>query len=214
MIVTDNASIVVGLPTVQGGPFPPDVVASVTSPYGPREPFQTPAGWTSGFHDGIDLWAWPTPPLVALMDGVVEYAGSHREVGNWVRVRSGEWSWDYYHMQDAPTHRAGDEVKRGDAIGTVGSTGLSTAPHLHLLMTLNGESIDPLVYLRSVESAVESVEAEVSEVERKSNVQALELVLDLLRSASAVAGQVDGQWIGVLPGAPEGYRDVVTRVRV
>lgn len=211
--VSDDG-IVSGFPTVQGGPFPNDVVASVTSLYGPRDPLNTPAGMTGSFHYGIDLWAWPPPPLVALSDGVVEYAqAEHPEVGNWVRVRNGEWSWDYYHMADAPLVRTGDVVTAGDPIGTVGSTGLSTAPHLHLGMTLNGANIDPLPVLRDAPPLESREEADVAEVEKKNNVEAVALALDLLRSVSAVAGQVDGQFIGILPGAPAGFKDVITRVK-
>jgi hypothetical protein len=137
-------------PTITGGPFPAGVSASVTSLYGPREPLQTPNGYTGAFHYGIDLYADPPPLLVALMEGVVEVAvAGDAAVGNWMRVRAGEWSYDYYHMADAPVFAAGDEVAAGQYVGQVGSTGLSTAPHLHLGMTLNGESIDPLEALKS-----------------------------------------------------------------
>lgn len=211
----EDAGIVVGLPAVRGGPFPDDVLASVTSPYGPREPFDTPSGRTGAFHYGIDLWAWPPPPLVALSDGVVEVSQAwNAEVGNWVRVRNGEWSWDYYHMEEPPTVAVGDAVQAGDVLGRVGSTGLSSAPHLHLGMMLNGENIDPLPVLRGAQPVDgQTEEADVAEVVKKTNVEAVGLLYDVLRAASAVAGQADGQFIGVLPGAPEGYRDVVVRVK-
>lgn len=208
-----EGSIVSDFPTVRGGPFPDDVLASVTSLYGPRTPFWTPSGMTGDFHYGIDLWAYPSPTLLAFSGGVVEYAGWDDSVGNWIRVRSGEWSWDYYHMASAPVHKPGDTVVAGEYIGVVGTTGLSTAPHLHLGMTLNGENIDPLAVLRDAQPVEAAQEADVAEVEKKTNVEALTLVLDLLRAASSVAGQADGQWVGVLPGAPDGYKDIVVRVK-
>lgn len=183
-------------PTVSGGPFPDDAQASVTSLYGPREPLQTPNGVTGGFHYGIDLYAAPAPALLALMDGVVEYAEAwSAEVGNWVRVRSGEWSFDYYHMESPPIHKAGDEIAMGEYVGRVGSTGLSTAPHLHLGMTLNGESIDPLPVLRST-TGVGSEAWEEMELRALSQSEAIEAVK---RSAAAV-GPDYGQWYEVTGG--------------
>lgn len=189
-------------PTVTGGPFSDGVSASVTSLYGPREAFDTPAGRTGDFHYGIDLWADPPPTLVALMDGVVEYAGAwDAQVGNWIRVRSGEWSYDYYHMDSVPVHKSGDEVKAGDYIGVVGSTGLSTAPHLHLGMTLNGASVDPLAVLRERFGSIadDSSTSEEDVLELESLTDQAEAIRKVKEAAQAV-GPDQGQWFRIKGG--------------
>src|SRR5690606_15336593 len=94
---------------IGGGPFPDQVRAIVTSPFGPRTPFWTPAGPTSNYHTGIDLAVAPACLLVAISDGYVEVAQAwHPSVGNWIRIAAGDgWTWDYYHMRDVPTLAAG-----------------------------------------------------------------------------------------------------------
>ncbi len=210
------------LPAIQGGPFPDDTLAICTSGYGPRTPITLPDGSQTGsFHSGTDWWAaeWDTnpPPLLSLVDGICEFAEENAyAVGNWCRIRdlSGRYAVDYYHMRDVPLVNVGDSVWMGRQVGTVGSTGYSTGNHLHLQIIDNASPADPIPYLRDAPRIPVKQEVnEVVEVEKKVNIEAVGLVYDLLRAASAVAGQVDGQFIGTLPGAPAGYRDVITRVK-
>lgn len=155
-VVTPNASIVSGMPTVSGGPFPQDVTMNVTSPYGPRDPMYTPNGTTSNFHFGVDFWrAQDPPPLVAMTDGVVEIAiAGDSMVGNWVRVRNDEYAWEYYHLAAPAPVNQGDTVTAGQYIGNVGATGMATGPHLHLGIQQNGSTVDPMPFLSGQPSSV------------------------------------------------------------
>lgn len=210
------------LPAIQGGPFPDDALALCTSGYGPRTPLTLPDGSQTGaYHYGTDWWAaeWETnpPAVLSLVDGICEFAeADNYAVGNWVRVRDlgGRFAVDYYHLRDAPTVKIGDSIWMGQPLGVVGATGWSTGVHLHLQIIDGLSAVDPLPFLRDAPRiGVAAVEVDVASVEKKVNTEAVGLIYDLLRSAAAVAGQVDGQYIGVLPGAPAGYRDVVTRVK-
>lgn len=147
--VIPNASIVSGMPTVSGGPFPQDVVMNVTSPYGPRDPIYTPNGTTSNFHFGVDFWTpGDQPPLVAMTDGVVRLSVSGDSmVGNWIRVENEQYSWEYYHLDQPSPLKIGDDVAAGQVVGKVGATGMATGPHLHLGIQQNGSAVDPMPFL-------------------------------------------------------------------
>jgi hypothetical protein len=155
-VVTPNASIVSEMPTVSGGPFPQGVTMNVTSPYGPREPIYTANGTTANFHFGVDFWRPEAPPpLVAMTDGTVTLAVSGDSiVGNCVRVQNEEYSWEYYHLSAPAAVAVGDVVTAGQYIGNVGSTGMSTGPHLHLGIHQNGSTVDPMPFLSGNVSAV------------------------------------------------------------
>ncbi len=94
-------------------------------------------------HFGVDFGA-PTGTLVrAVADGVVTTAGRHGGHGNYVELdHTGPYGTSYSHLS-AILVRRGQKVKQGDLIGKVGSTGLSTGPHLHYQMTVNGSFVDP-----------------------------------------------------------------------
>ncbi|MET0370224.1 MAG: M23 family metallopeptidase, partial [Sphingobium sp.] len=83
-------------------------------------------------------------PIYAATDGVVGYAGRHGGHGNYVRIQhGGGLATGYAHMSRIATS-AGQRVRRGQVIGYVGSTGLSTGPHLHYELYRNGQTINPL----------------------------------------------------------------------
>lgn len=66
-----------------------------------------------------------------------------------VRVKSGN-TVTYYAHQSSVNVGVGDTVEAGDQLGTVGSTGNSTGPHLHFEVRNNGSSIEPLAYLKTL----------------------------------------------------------------
>jgi murein DD-endopeptidase MepM/ murein hydrolase activator NlpD len=104
---------------------------------------------TSRFHAGIDIAAPRGTPITAVRSGTVTYAGwSNRGYGNLVKIRhaGGEESW-YAHQSEIHVS-IGQSVSQRDVIGLVGSTGLSTGPHLHLEIHEAGKAIDPLSYLQ------------------------------------------------------------------
>ena len=191
-------------PRVTGGPFPDGVGADVNSLYGPRVPFMTPQGMTSDFHSGLDLYRADPPPLVALTRGAVLYAYRDAAVGNWIRVDAGDgWSWDYYHMANPALVKAGDWVNAGDQIGQVGSTGYSTAPHLHLQIAHIRGPVDPLPLLR--EAAVDVKPLDVS--------QSIEKVQRFVRNSTAVIADQGGdgmyEIVSGFPGAKPGKEYIV-----
>lgn len=97
-------------------------------------------------HHGIDYGAPVGTPVEAAGNGVVTYAGWKGGYGKFVEIRHGKgYSTRYGHLSKiAKNVRTGSKVKQGDLIGKVGSTGLSTGPHLHYELKAAGKLINPL----------------------------------------------------------------------
>ncbi len=94
-------------------------------------------------HSGVDFRAGHGTPIVAVTDGQVQAAGRMGGCGNAVRLsHGGGLATRYCHMSRMAV-RAGQSVRRGQVIGYVGSTGLSTGAHLHYEMYRNGRAVDP-----------------------------------------------------------------------
>jgi len=101
----------------------------------------------SKFHSGMDFTAPTGTDVFATGDGVVKTVKSQRrELGNHIIVDHGFGYQTVYAHLDAFNVKAGQKVKRGDIIGFVGNTGLSTAPHLHYEVLLNNRYVDPALY--------------------------------------------------------------------
>lgn len=95
-------------------------------------------------HNGVDLVAPKGTKIYASGDGVVYRADWGGGYGNCVRINHGYgYETRYAHMTEILV-KAGDKVKRGDVIGTVGSTGLSTRAHLHYEVLINGKYVNPV----------------------------------------------------------------------
>ncbi|MBX6722215.1 MAG: peptidoglycan DD-metalloendopeptidase family protein [Dactylosporangium sp.] len=101
------------------------------------------------FHNGIDLAAPAYTPIMAADGGTVVAAGwCDCGLGFYVEIDHGNgFSTVYGHMAEQPYVAVGQEVNQGDTIGPVGSTGISTGPHVHFIVKLNGTTVDPLGYL-------------------------------------------------------------------
>lgn len=84
--------------------------------------------------------------MFAAGDGTVLAAGRSPSYGNYVRLsHGGRVTTTYAHLAGfAPGLRAGARVARGQRIGSVGSTGRSTSPHLHYELAIDGRTVDPL----------------------------------------------------------------------
>ena len=97
------------------------------------------------FHTGMDFTAPVGTPVYATGAGTVEEASrSRRGSGNRIVIDHGYgFKTAYAHLNELNT-RVGRTVQRGDVIGTVGNTGLSTAPHLHYEVLINDEAVNPL----------------------------------------------------------------------
>lgn len=116
----------------------------VSSPFGYRI---HPISGDWRLHEGIDLGAPEGETIVAARDGVVTAAAYDDSSGNYVIISHGNgFSSAYLHMASYIVS-VGDEVRAGDTVGYVGSTGASTGPHLHFSIYYNGESIDPAIYV-------------------------------------------------------------------
>lgn len=113
------------------------------SPFGMR---RHPILGYSRMHTGVD-WAAPRgTPIIASGNGVVEKAGWTNGYGNQTLIRHANGYVSSYSHQNAIARgvSAGQRVRQGQVIGYVGSTGLSTGPHLHYELIVNGTKVDPL----------------------------------------------------------------------
>ncbi|XUU61372.1 M23 family metallopeptidase [Erythrobacter sp. HA6-11] len=116
------------------------VPGRISSGYGMR---RHPVLGYRRMHAGIDFRARHGTPIVAVTDGTVTSAGRAGGCGIAVRLKhAGNLSTRYCHMSRMSVRR-GQAVKRGQVIGYVGSTGLSTGPHLHYEMYRGNRHIDP-----------------------------------------------------------------------
>ncbi|MGB9607015.1 MAG: murein hydrolase activator EnvC family protein [bacterium] len=98
-------------------------------------------------HTGIDLSAPSGTPIKAAAGGEVVYAGWWGGYGNVVIIDHGGGISTLYAHCSAIYVRKGQKVSQGEVIAAVGSTGLSTGPHLHFEVRKNGKPVDPLGYL-------------------------------------------------------------------
>ena len=112
----------------------------VSSPYGLR--FDG-----TEFHQGIDIAADMGTPIVATADGVVTAAGWNGGYGNMVDVDHGGGIVTRYGHASAVAVTVGQQVRRGEVIAYVGSTGRSTGPHVHYEVRVNGAPVNPAGYL-------------------------------------------------------------------
>ena len=98
-------------------------------------------GTRMGKHEGLDIGPLERgvegDSVAAIADGYVVEKGFRRNNGNYVKLRHGKKEWEFYSLYlHGKNHsirvNAGDDVERGEALMTMGNTGRSTAPHLHL----------------------------------------------------------------------------------
>lgn len=128
-----------------GMPVPTPFV--ITSPWGPR---QNPTGSGYQFHNGIDFGDHFGTPIFSALDGyIVRTIVSNVGYGNWIVIEHDNGYWTLYaHLQDIGVS-VGQFVRKGELIGTMGSTGNSTGPHLHFEVRtqLEGGQVNPAPYL-------------------------------------------------------------------
>lgn len=108
-------------------------------------------------HLGVDFGAPIGTPVMAAASGKVIEAGWENGYGNVVKIRHGQLTTLYGHLSKIKV-KAGQTVKQGQVIGLVGSTGLSTGPHLHYGMYKNGVAIDPMSVKMGTYAVVRSAE--------------------------------------------------------
>lgn len=119
----------------------PSVCKTVSQPYGRRN-----ARYAKGYHTGIDIACPAGSPVRAVADGTITFAGWNGAYGNQVRQKIGGAEVWYNHFASIRVKK-GDGVSQGTIVGHEGSTGMSTGPHLHFEVRVNGKDVDPMPYL-------------------------------------------------------------------
>ena len=117
------------------------VAGRITSGYGAR---RHPVLGYVRMHAGVDFGAGYGSPIYAVSDAVVSFAGRHGGHGNYVRLEHGGGMGTGYGHMSRIAVSPGMRVHAGQVIGYVGSTGLSTGPHLHYEVYKNGRTVDPM----------------------------------------------------------------------
>lgn len=118
----------------------------ITSDFGVRE---HPIQGIVKQHTGLDIGGAPVgTPVVAAADGIVTYAGWLGGYGNCVMINHGDGIVTLYGHGNEVLTEVGKQVKQGDIIMALGSTGNSTGPHCHFEVRVNGNYVNPLNYVK------------------------------------------------------------------
>ncbi|MBW7872339.1 MAG: peptidoglycan DD-metalloendopeptidase family protein [Ignavibacteriales bacterium] len=133
--ITDKTAYMRGIPSI----LPVDGEYRRTS-FGPRK---NPITQKPQFHTGLDMGGKMGDRIIATADGIVEKAEVFGGYGNCVIVNHGNGYKTLYGHCSKILVKKGDKVSRGDLIALVGSTGLSTGPHLHYEVIYNDEHLNP-----------------------------------------------------------------------
>jgi len=124
-----------------GRPVPGDV----TSRFGHRT---DPINGKKGFHSGVDIRGRYGQKIMATADGIVTKSFINGSYGHYVEISHGNgYTTKFAHMKKRLVKR-GEKVKRGQTIGTVGSSGRSTGPHLHYEICLNKKPLNPAKFMQ------------------------------------------------------------------
>lgn len=120
--------------------------AVVTSPFGMRK---SPFTGKPSYHAGIDLAAPAGTPVYACAAGSVKEVAYNRIYGNYIIIRHDDGRESLYGHLSTVKARLYEKVKSGTIIGNVGSTGLSTGPHLHFEVREQGKPKDPSLFINT-----------------------------------------------------------------
>ena len=127
------------------GKFIRPVEGKIESSYGERR-------WVngkikSGYHRGTDIASEESTPILSFNHGTVLLAGMFIEEGNMVMVDHGQGLISAYLHLSKIRVKKGQKIKRGDAVGNVGTTGVVTSPHLHFGVYIHGTPVNPLFWI-------------------------------------------------------------------
>ena len=119
----------------------------ISSPFGTRRYYGRKSG--GGFHNGIDYEGKVGEPIYAAADGLINHQGWYFNYGRTVKISHADnFETLYAHMSRfADGVGPGSQVRKGDIIGYVGSSGRSTGAHLHFSVIVNGQFVDPAPYV-------------------------------------------------------------------
>ncbi|MEH6450779.1 MAG: peptidoglycan DD-metalloendopeptidase family protein [Oleispira sp.] len=116
----------------------------ISSPFGLKRFFNDQARRP---HSGIDIAAPRGADIIAPTDGEIILTGHFFFNGNSIFIDHGQGLITMYCHMDSLERKQGDKVKAGEVIGTIGSTGRATGPHLHWTVSLNNSRVEPLLFL-------------------------------------------------------------------
>jgi murein DD-endopeptidase MepM/ murein hydrolase activator NlpD len=138
-LLTAKSALVEGLPTAS--PVGPEAIPTREFGYSP-DPFTG----RKALHAGVDFSQKAGAPVFAAGGGIVSDADKDLLWGNCVRIDHGRGVQTFYaHLQDINVKR-GQRVARGQAIGTMGMTGVATGVHLHFELTVRNAKVDPMIF--------------------------------------------------------------------
>ena len=139
-LIAQQAKVLGSAPGTLARPVP----GAISSAFGPRI---HPIHGYSLMHNGIDMNAGSGQAIVSAASGTVIFAGVKGGYGNTIMVDHGGGMVTLYAHQSKFAVSTGQSVKRGQTIGYVGSTGVSTGPHLHFEVRVGGNPVNPAKYL-------------------------------------------------------------------
>lgn len=132
------------------GPFVLPTGGDVASAFGTARTYQSGDVSVAGrFHSGADFAMPVTTPIYAPADGVVAWVGALEVRGNATIINHGWGVYTGYWHQAGINVQAGQQVRQGEKIGSVGDTGLVTGAHLHWELWVAGVQVDPLQWVRT-----------------------------------------------------------------
>lgn len=122
------------------------VSGTITSRFGSRKhPFTK----KYNFHGAVDIAVKSGTPIRATGDGVVTFSGTNGGYGRMVEINHGYGIKTRYAHNSSNAVKKGDKVSKGQIIARVGSTGISTGPHVHFEVEVKGELVDPIKFVNS-----------------------------------------------------------------
>lgn len=124
--------------------WPLPVSGRITSTFGYRN---SPTAGASSNHKGIDIAVPQGTSVVAAAGGTVVTASYHGAAGNFIMLSHGNGTYTVYMHLSSIKVSVGQKVNQGQLIGLSGNTGVSTGPHLHFGVNVNGSYVNPLNYV-------------------------------------------------------------------
>jgi murein DD-endopeptidase MepM/ murein hydrolase activator NlpD len=129
-----------------GAPSIWPVDGRLLGPFGQRT---DPFSGEGAFHKGVDISAPTGTPVRVTADGIVVFSDFESGYGRMVKVDHGDGMVTCYAHLSRSYVQPGQELRRGEFLGEVGTTGRVTAPHLHYEVRMNGNPVNPYPYLLS-----------------------------------------------------------------
>lgn len=149
-------------------------IIRVSSNYGKRK---NPITKKEQFHNGIDLIATINTEIYATKNGEVITATNDLKKGNYIQIKhANNFQTNYHHLNHLKIKK-GDKVVAGQLIGTVGSTGKSTGPHLHYEVMKDDKNIDPINFIDVNKKSFKTIKSKIVKSNNDFNKKIIELII-------------------------------------